>query len=69
MAVYVTESKLTLLAARQANKSGDQVLRQGIATLFRKLADGEDGGLVYPKKPTYRGLDASFFSRTERERR
>ena len=45
----VTESKLSLLAALQANKSGDKVLRQGIMTLFRKLADREDGGLESPK--------------------
>jgi len=33
-----TESKLILLAARQANKSGDELLGQGIMTLFAKLA-------------------------------
>ena len=32
-------------------------------TLFGKPADREDGGLGSPKKPFYRGLDASFFSR------
>ena len=36
---YATESKLALLASLQANKSGDEVLRQGIMTLFGKLAD------------------------------
>ena len=41
--ISVTESKLTLLAAQQANKSGDEVLRQGIATLFGKPVDHEDG--------------------------
>ena len=42
----VTESKLLLLATRQANKLRDELLGQGIATLFRKPADWEDGGLV-----------------------
>ena len=44
----VTESQLSLLAARQANKSGDEVLRQGTATLFGKLDRG-DGGIMSPK--------------------
>ena len=43
----VTESKLTLLATRQANKLGDKLLRQGVTTLFRKPADQENGGLVF----------------------
>ena len=34
---YVTESKLTLPTTQQANKLGDEVSRQGIATLFGKL--------------------------------
>ena len=42
----VTESKLILLTTQQANKSRDEVLGQGIVTLFRKPADWEDGGLV-----------------------
>ena len=33
----VTKSKLTLLMAQQASKSGDEVLRQGLVALFRKL--------------------------------
>ena len=41
--------QVTLLAAQQASKSGDEVLRQGIATLFRKPADREDGGLGSPQ--------------------
>ena len=49
MAAAVTESQLTLLTAWQANKSGDEVLRQGMPTLFGKLADQEDGGVVSPK--------------------
>ena len=65
----VTEPKLALLAARQANKSGDEVLRQGVTALFGRAADREDGRLGSPKKPSYRALDASFFYRTERERR
>ena len=67
--VFVTESRLTLLATRQANESGDEVLRQGIMTLFGKLADWEDGRVVSPKKASYWSLDTSFFYRTERERR
>ena len=42
----VTECKLLPLAARQAGKSRDKALGQGAVTLFRKPADGEDGGLV-----------------------
>ena len=33
----------------QANKVRDELLRQGIATLFGKPADWEDGGLMSPK--------------------
>ena len=51
----------------QANNSGDEVLRQGVTTLFGKSADREDGRLGSPKKPSYRGQDASFFYRTEGE--
>ena len=39
----VTESKLVLLAAQQANQSRDKVLGQRIATLPGKPADREDG--------------------------
>lgn len=39
----VTESQLVLLAAQQANPSGDEVLRQGRATLFGKPVGREDG--------------------------
>ena len=35
-----------LHTAQQANKLRDELLGQGIATLFRKPADREDGGLV-----------------------
>ena len=42
----VTKSKLTLLTTWQANKSGDKVLRQGIATLFGKQGIREDGRLM-----------------------
>ena len=41
---FVTKSKLILLATRQANKSRDKVLGQGIAILFGKPANQEDGG-------------------------
>ena len=40
------QAKLILLIARQASKLRDELLGQGIATLFRKPADREDGGLV-----------------------
>ena len=40
---FVTESKLI---TRQANKSRDKLLGQGMMTLFGKSADQEDGGLV-----------------------
>ena len=43
------KSKLVLLTERQANKSRDEVLGQGIATLFGKPVDCEDGGLVYQR--------------------
>ena len=42
----VTESKLIQLAARQANIWRDELLGQGIMTLFRRPADQEGGGLV-----------------------
>lgn len=50
----VTESKLVLLTARQANKLTDELLGKGIVTLFIKPADWEDGGLgsqrtMFPK--------------------
>ena len=38
-----------MLAAGQANKLGDKILRQGIVTLFGKPADQEDGGLTSPQ--------------------
>ena len=42
-AIIVTKSKLALLTARQANESGDEVLRQGIlyseSWLTEKMAD------------------------------
>ena len=41
--------QLALLVAQQANKSGDEVLRQGVTTLFEKPADREDGGQGSPK--------------------
>ena len=40
------ESKIVLLIAKQANKSRDKLLGQGIVTLFGKPADGEDSGLL-----------------------
>ena len=45
----VTESKLIQMAARQANIWRDELLGQGIVTLFRKPADQVDGALGVPK--------------------
>lgn len=36
---FVTQPKLALLAARQADKAGDKFLGQGIMTLIGQLAD------------------------------
>ena len=49
--MIVTKSKLALLTGQQAKKFTNEVLRQGVMTLFRKPANGEDGGLVSPKNP------------------
>lgn len=46
---HVTEPKLVLLATGQANKSGDELLEQGMTTCIGKLADGEDGRLESQK--------------------
>lgn len=43
-----TEPKIALLAAGQANKSEDDLLRQGVTTLTGKPAD-RDGRLVSQK--------------------
>ena len=43
---YVTELKLILLTAQQANKLGEKVLEQGIIILIGKLADQEKGRLA-----------------------
>ena len=48
----VTEPSLVLLAARQANKSGAELLEQGITILIRKLADPKDRRLASQKKKT-----------------
>ena len=42
----VTESKLALLATRQASRSREELLGQGIANLSGKPADRGDGGLL-----------------------
>ena len=44
--IDLSESRLVLLTAKQVNEMGDELLGQRIATLFRKLADLEDDGLV-----------------------
>ena len=43
---FVTEFKCILLTTQQANKSRDELWRQGRVTLLGKPADREDGGLV-----------------------
>ena len=43
---HVTEPKLILLTAQQANKLGEKVLEQGTMILIGKLADQEDGRLA-----------------------
>ena len=45
--MLLSPSSLCSLHDRPINRR--QVLRQGIATLFRKLADREDGRLMSPK--------------------
>ena len=45
MMVSVTEPKLVLVTAQQANKLRDELLGQGMVNLSGKLADGEDGRL------------------------
>ena len=42
----LTESKLVLLTAQQANTLRDEVLRQGVVTLFGKTEDQEDGEVL-----------------------
>ena len=46
LGILAAKSKLILLTARQANKLRDELWGQGIATLFRKPADRENGGLM-----------------------
>ena len=45
----VTEAKLTLLTTWQASKSGKEMLKQGIGSVFGKPADQKDGRLVSQK--------------------
>lgn len=42
----LTESKLVLLTAQQANTLRDEMLRQGVVTLFGKTEDQEDGEVL-----------------------
>ena len=44
--IGVTEPKFTLLTTCQASKLRDELLGQGLATLFRKPVDQEDGELL-----------------------
>ena len=59
MTIIVTKPKLILIAARQANKSRDELSGQGIETLFRKPANGEDGGPV-PQRNILPELEFGF---------
>ena len=43
---HATESKLMLFATWQGSKSRDELLGEGMVTLFGKPADWEDGGLA-----------------------
>ena len=61
-------SKLVLLSMWQVNKPTDELLWQGIATLFRKPVDLEDGRLL-SQRTVLPGLDASFFYGTNRKRK
>lgn len=57
-------SSLCSLHDRQANKSGDELLWQGIMTLIRKLADQEDGRLESaPAKSSLSPNSGSFIQR------
>ena len=62
-AEIVIESKLALLTTRQASTLGDDLLRQGITTLIKKLADQEDGSL---KKPSPLSPNPGSFDRKGR---
>ena len=55
----ITESKLILLTIQEADKSRDEVLEQGIMTLFRNPADRKDGGLV-SQRTTLTKLEFGF---------
>ena len=46
LCMYVTKSKLILLATWLAKKLREKLLRQGIQIVFEKSMDWEDGGLV-----------------------
>jgi len=56
----VTESKLILLATKQANKLRNKLWRQGIATLFGMSADGKDGRLV-SQRTNFLSESSDFF--------
>ena len=61
----MTESKLALLATQQADKSRDNLLGEGIATLFRKPADRKDGGLLSQRTISQIRIQASFILKGE----
>ena len=60
----VLESKFVLLAAQQANKLGDELLVQGIATLFGKPADWEDGELASKNHLAWFGSLVAFIEQS-----
>ena len=66
--VFVAACKLVLLTPRKADKSRDEVLGQGIATLFGKARKPRRWWANHPKLPSCPGLDASFFCATKRGR-
>ena len=45
----ILQSKLVLFATRQASKLRDDLLEKGIVTLYRKLVDRVNGGLMHQK--------------------
>ena len=57
----VTEAKLISLATRQGNILRDDLLGQGIVTLFGKPADQEDGGLEFFQRTTLLKLEFRLF--------
>ena len=70
---FLVESKFVLLASGQVSKLKEEMLGQGIVTLFGKSADPEDGGLVSQRiislKLEFRLLSGLLVARGRRGRR